>query len=82
MYQIQTTKNRGETFQKIPISLKTQVITVCEPIKNTYKLLQEDIIDENNTIVEESPWRSNSIAAILKLDNMYGKEGAVDQCAL
>ena len=48
---------------------------MCDPIKNTYKLLQEDIIDENNTIVEESPWRSKSIAAILKLDNMYGKEG-------
>tara|TARA_B100001059_G_scaffold236782_1_gene290301 strand:- start:9604 stop:11136 length:1533 start_codon:yes stop_codon:yes gene_type:complete len=42
---------------------------------NTFKLLQDDIIDKDYTVVKESPWRTTSIAAILKLDNMYGKEG-------
>ncbi len=63
------------TFQKIPTSSKIQVIIPCEPIKNTYKLLQDDIIDEDYTVVKESPWRTNPIAAILKVDHMYGKEG-------
>ena len=37
--------------------------------------MHDDIVDESYTILEDSPWRHNSIAAILKIDNMYGKEG-------
>tara|TARA_Y100000992_G_scaffold153782_1_gene102600 strand:- start:8742 stop:10256 length:1515 start_codon:yes stop_codon:yes gene_type:complete len=34
-----------------------------------------DIVDGDNVVIKDSPWREMPIAAILKVDNMYGKQG-------
>ena len=43
-------------------------------IINSHKLLDGDIVDENNIIHKKSIWREKSIAGVLILDKMYGKE--------
>ena len=73
MYQIQCQKNRGINYQKIRIENPNQNIE-NETILNSHKLMHCDTIDETNTIVENSIWREKSIAGILLLDKMYGKE--------
>ena len=61
MYQIQCQKNRGSQFRKNSIatrqatkktigSISTQAITESNLIVNTYKVMHEDIVDEDNNI--------------------------------
>ena len=56
----QTTKKTIESISSQAIStqaISTQAITESNLIVNTYKVMHEDIVDEDNNILTPSIWR-------------------------
>ena len=74
MYQIKCLKNRGINYQKKTVEELTPVTISPNSIINTNKLIDGDIVDDNNSILTGSIWREKSVAGVLIMDKMYGKE--------